>query len=271
MESFELEFTKGFFSRETFRIPFAKIGKGSFTMGDIQNTHPLNIATPAHKVSISRSFYISKYPVTQKIWKAVMGKNPSQIRGEELPVTNISWRDCIRFCWELNGLLGFEKVYYKEEGTKNIRCHIREEGVRLPTEAEWEYCARAKGTHVFSGGDNLYDVGWFNENTSSPMPVGKKKSNDFFLYDMSGNVFEWCWDLFDRDYYEACGQEVVDPQGSTYGTKRIKRGGAWLYSQEAATVCMRGFESEDYESDTCGFRIVTPSLFRGESVFRHAK
>ena len=266
--NFEIRFSRGIFWPESYKILFEGIVPGQFVMGDDTNTDVLSVTKPKHHVLISTPFYMSKFLITQKIWTAVMGKNPSVVKGDDLPVINVSWRDCVQFCIELNKILKFAPTYSYEEGTNVVLCNFASEGIRLPTEAEWEYCARGGENYMYAGSNNLFEVGWFQENANNIMPVGLKKPNKFLLYDMSGNVFEWCHDRFDRAYYQECGEIISDPQGPTKGFSRIKRGGGWLYKPHASTVYMRGFENENYSSDTCGFRIVTSSIFCGESLLR---
>ena len=174
---------------------------GTFTMGDKDNK-------PKHKVTIS-SFAIGKYEVTQKEWETVMGYNPSYFKGDNKPVEGVSWEDCQTFINELNNITGAK--------------------FRLPTEAEWEFSARG-GNHSkgykFSGSDDLNKVAWNVRNSSNTThDIGTKSSNELGLYDMSGNVTEWCHDWYDGSYYRLSPNS--NPQGPSTGTRRVARGGSF--------------------------------------------
>lgn len=190
-------------------IELVKVEAGNFTMGATSaKEKPDDNEKPAHEVSLSRNYYIGKYEVTQEVWKAVMGNNPSKFKGTNLPVEMVSWKDCLKFIAKLNRMTGLQ--------------------FRLPTEAEWEYAARggnkSKG-YQYCGSDNLTEIAWYNENSGNRThPVGTKKANELGIYDMSGNVMEWCQDWF--GYY--AGSSKKDPVGPYTGTFRINRGGCWL-------------------------------------------
>lgn len=173
-------------------------------------------AKPVHQVKVN-NFYIGQTEVTQELWEAIMGSNPSasELRGQKLPVTNVSWDDCEEFIAKLQQLTG-----------KNFR---------LPTEAEWEYAARGgkeSNGYIFSGGNTCEDVAWFNENRGAYWlhEVATKKANELGLYDMSGNVSEWCHDWYDSDYY--CHSVINNPTGPEKGNCRVVRGGS-CYSTSA--------------------------------------
>ncbi len=159
---------------------------------------------PAHEVTLS-SYYIGKTEVTQALWEAVMGSNPSNFEGDNLPVEEVSWSDCQEFILELNRLTGKQ--------------------FRLPTEAEWEYAARggnqSKG-YIYSGSNNANEVAWCDGGNGTH-PVGTKQPNELGLYDMSGNVWEWCADWYGG--YSSGAQ--TDPTGPASGSDRVERGGSW--------------------------------------------
>ena len=178
---------------------------GTFTMGATsEQQNPDYDEKPTHTVSLS-SFYIGKYEVTQALWKAVMGSNPSNWKGDNLPVENVSWNDCQTFLRKLNAMTG-----------KNFR---------LPTEAEWEFSARggnwSRG-YQYSGSNVLSDVAWYDDNSGNKTHnVGTKNPNDLGIYDMSGNVWEWCQDW--KGSYSSSVQ--TNPKGPRSGSDHVNRGG----------------------------------------------
>ena len=189
-------------------IEMMKVEADSFIMGATSTKEePDEDEKPAHEVIVLQNYYLGKYEVTQEVWKAVMGNNPSKFKGPNLPVEMVSWNDCQKFIAKLNRMTGLQ--------------------FRFPTEAEWEFAARggkeSKG-YQYCGSDNIADVAWFSANSNSKThPVGMKKPNELGLYDMSGNVMEWCQDWYGR--YGSLSQK--DPTGSYVGTLRINRGGCW--------------------------------------------
>ena len=184
-------------------MEFVLIRPGSFTMGTDKN----DAEKPAHKVTITKPFYLGKYEVTQEQWETVMGSNPSNFKGPKLPVERVSWSECRDFVDKLK-----ETVPGHE--------------FRLPTEAQWEYACRAgsAGDYCFGDGDkNLGEYAWYSSNAGSQThPVGEKKPNAWGLYDMHGNVWEWCSDA----YGPYSGEAVSDPAGATSGS-HVLRGGSW--------------------------------------------
>ena len=184
-------------------------------------------------------FAISKYPVTQKQWKAIMGSNPSEFTGcDQCPIDRVSWDDAQRFIETLNKLSG--KKY------------------ALPTEAEWEYAAKGGPKtqgYRYSGSDNIDDVAWHTGNSNrQPHPVGEKAPNELGLYDMSGNMWEWCQDWYDKNYYEL--QERNNPIGPVSGSGRVRRGGSWFTQAANCKTSTRNSVKQDYKDDSGGFRLV---------------
>ncbi|GEM_PF-4004828 len=215
-------------------MKFVLIPAGEFMMGSNEYNHE----KPVHKVKISRPFYLGIYPVTQREWEQVMGNNPSNFKGNNLPVESISWYDAQEFIKKLN----------EKEGTDKYR---------LPSEAEWEYAARAGTTTRYSFGDDeskLGDYAWYGANSGSKThEVGQKKSNPWGLYDMHGNVWEWVQDKWHSNYNGA------PTDGSAWerdGSNRVDRGGGWSGSARSCRSAGRDFYDADYRTDSFGFRLL---------------
>jgi len=233
------------------------IPAGSFTMG---NDGEID-AKPIHQVSVS-GFYMGKHEVTQEIYAKVMGKNPSKWKGETNPVERVSWLDAIRSCNALSEKEGLRPCY----DLKTRACDFKADGYRLPTEAEWEYACRAGTTADYHFGRTDADLArheWFQDNAfGQSHPVGKKRPNAFGLYDMSGNVREWCNDWYQVDgYKQDASGPVTDPRGPAKGQKKVLRGGAWSVTAKSCTSWTRycddpGFTDACLVQDDCGFRCV---------------
>ena len=195
--------------KDGLNIEMVRVEAGTFMMGATpEMKYPYENEKPVHQVTLTNNFYIGKYEVTQALWQAVMGDNPSMNKGENLPVELVRWDDCQEFINKLNNMTGRE--------------------FRLPTEAEWEYAARggknSKG-YQYSGSDNVYDVAWYDTNVEEkPHPVGTKAPNELGIYDMAGNVAEWCQDKFGN--YKNSPQ--TNPTGTQKGKNRVTRGGSWF-------------------------------------------
>ena len=224
---------------ETFNIggvefTMVKVNGGSFMMG-CDDKESYSDEQPANKVTLD-SYYIGSTPVTQVLWKSVMGNNPSYFKGEKLPVEQVSWKDCQEFIKKLNQLTGKQ--------------------FRLPTEAEWEFASRggnrSKG-YKYAGSNDIEEVGWYYENGNDQThTVGEKKPNELGLYDMSGNVFEWCQDWYCK-YIDTVKTNKTRPCKSYY---YVVRGGCW---NDVAIDCRvsgrNGFEPTFY-CTRIGFRLV---------------
>ena len=205
-------------------IDMVRVEAGTFTMGaTAEMKDPNDDEKPTHRVTLTNDYYIGKYEVTQALWKAVMGKNPSYFKGDNLPVENVSWDDCQEFISKLNSITG--KTF------------------RLPTEAEWEYAARGGNKsrgYQYSGSNNLSDVAWFFDNSGSKThAVGTKQANELGIYDMSGNVWEWCQDWYGK--YKRSSQ--VNPTGANSGSNRVRRGGSWGTTARACRSSCRHYDS----------------------------
>ena len=195
---------------------------------------------PAHAVTLTQPFYMGKYDVTQEQYQAVLGTNPSNFTGKDNPVENVSWDDAQTFC---------QKV---AEQTKV--------SVGLPSEAEWEYACRAGTTTEFYSGDvesDLDRVAWYSANSKGKThPVGQKEPNTFGLYDMHGNVWQWCHDLWNEDYYANAPAE--NPLGPALGMSRLLRGGSCLNRPMVCRSAYRDWTTPDTRNFLVGFRMVAP-------------
>ncbi|MGD8241068.1 MAG: formylglycine-generating enzyme family protein [Armatimonadota bacterium] len=235
-------------------VEMVLIAAGSFTMGDARGEPD---ETP-HKVRVT-AFYMDKYPVTQRQYEKLMGKNPSRWKGRGNPVEQVRWSDAVRYCNERSRREGLRPCY----DLKTWKCHFDANGYRLPTEAEWEYACRAGTTGRYSFGDSvgkLKNCAWFKDNAAGrPRPVGQKLPNAWGLHDMHGNVWEWCNDHYAVDYYQRSPEK--DPTGPGEGDTRVVRGGCWRSPAEKCRSSHRNNEAPGY-SDICfgydiyGFRAV---------------
>jgi formylglycine-generating enzyme len=229
---------------KTMGMNFSLIPAGTFTMGSPTDEVGRYSSETQHKITISKGFYMQTTEVTQSQWNAVMGSEPwkGQISegGPNYPAMYVSWNDAVAYC---------EKLSEKEGKT-----------YRLPTEAEWEYACRAKTHTAWSFGNDekeLGNYGWYHKNTNGPYDpqVGSKKPNAFGLYDMHGNVMEWCSDYYEEDYY--LQSPATDPQGPTTGSIHVLRGGAWINDANETRSANRNFVGADVRvSSLVGFRIV---------------
>jgi formylglycine-generating enzyme required for sulfatase activity len=195
---------------------------------------------PQHEVMISKPFYMGVYAVTQEQYEQIMGNNPSQFRGAQNPVECVSWDDAVEFCKKLSQKTG--------------------KTVALPTEAEWEYACRAGSKTRFSYGDDedkLGDYAWYDNNSGDTThPVGQKKPNAWGLYDMHGNVWQWCSDWCGGSYANA---NKTDPTGPASGSLRVLRGGSWNLGPWACPSAYRNWgnlDGHDYSGGGVGFRVV---------------
>ena len=203
------------------------------------------------KVTLSKDFLLFKYPVTQALWKSVMGANPSHFKGANRPVECVSWFDCVAFCNKLSEREGLDPVYTIIGN--DVTCNWDADGYRLPTDSEWEYSARANQDFEYAGSNNVDEVALCYENSDGEThPVGQKKSNGFGLYDMSGNVWEWVWDRF-GDY--SSGSQT-DPTGPDQDSSRVRRGGSWCSGAGCTRVSYRHFYAPTRRYYDLGFRLV---------------
>ena len=217
-------------------IDMVRVEAGTFTMGETVDIKDSYDFVKKHQVTLTNDYYIGKYEVTQALWKAVMGNNPSNLKGDNLPVEQVNWDDCQEFLSKLNS--------------------ITSKTFRLPTEAEWEYAARGGNKsrgYQYSGSNNLSDVAWYGDNSGSKThPVGSKQANELGIYNMAGNVCEWCQDRFGK--YISSSQ--VNPTGANRGSYRVIRGGCWGYSAGICRSSCRSFSPPDHRGSGLGLRLV---------------
>ena len=217
-------------------IEMVKVEAGTFMMGATPEMEkPNSDEKPLHQVTLINDYYMGKYEVTQALWEAVMGSNPSYFKGDNLPVEKVSWNDCQEFISKLNSLTGRK--------------------FRLPTEAEWEYAARggkkSRG-YQYSGSNSISDVAWYDGNSGSkPHPVGTKQANELGIYDMSGNVYEWCSDWYGS--YSSSSQ--TNPTGADSGSFRVFRGGGWGIYARGCRLSYRYIFTPDDRRSYLGLRL----------------
>ncbi|MBN1596385.1 formylglycine-generating enzyme family protein [candidate division FCPU426 bacterium] len=184
-------------------------------------------------------FLLARYPVTQKLYFTITKKSPSSLKGDQNPVENVSWNDAMEFCNLLSRKTGLDEYYSMSHDGRNIICNCESDGFRLPSEAEWEYACRAGNKEVRYG--ELDRIAWYKENSNSKThEVGKKEPNTWGLFDMLGNVWEWCWDLYDE---------------KVYGTYRVFRGGGWNDPARGCLASNRRRSHPEFRIDDLGFRL----------------
>ena len=206
---------------------------GSFEMGSPKNEKNRFDDEKIHDVTLTKSFYMGKHQITQDVWEMVMANNPSQTLGKNFPVTDISWNDCKNFIAKFN--------------------YLTKENCRLPTESEWEFACKAETNWAYSFGDNITpnDANYAGSKTSKIMPIGQYSPNNFGLYDMHGNVWEWCEDWF-GDYPK---KSSTNPKGIAEGTYRVLRGGSFDYNEMYARSSARNFNFPFDRTNDYGFRL----------------
>ncbi len=224
-------------------MKFAWIPPGNFVMGSPVTEEGRNGDETQHKVTLTKGFFLGIYPVTQAVWKKVLGNNPSRFQGDDFPVENVTWNDCQQFLRKLSAIEGHP--------------------YRLPTEAEWEYACRAGTITPFSFGETIsteqvnyngnfpYAKGKKGVYREKTTPIGSFPANAWGLFDMHGNVWEWCSDWY-GDYPQG---EIIDPEGPFTGTQRSLRGGAFSNSAAYVRSASRDKDLPTYRIDYVGFRV----------------
>ena len=237
-------------------MKFTLVPAGTFLMGSTDaDKAAQSDERPQHEVRITKAFYLGIHEVTQGQYQAVTGENPSYFKGsDDLPVENVSWLDAVQFCNKLSERESL-RPYYRKEGDQVTIAGGN--GYRLPTEAEWEYACRAGSGTAYGFGDDAARLGefaWFKGNSGDKThPVGQKQPNAFGLYDMHGNVWEWCWDGYDPDYYKR--SPVDDPSGPVDGSNRVFRGGGWNCAAENCRAAYRNGNTPTNAINSLGLRL----------------
>ena len=216
----QITYEDGVLTLNGLRYELALVEAGTFTMGAAPEVQkPSSFETPAHQVTLTKNYLIGKTVVTQAQWAAIMGENPAYFEGDNFPMRDVSWDDCQSFIDKINAATG-----------KNFR---------LPTEAEWEFAARGgnKSKHfLYSGSNDINAVAWYLDNNRDALSeVAKKQPNELGLYDMSGNILEWCYDWY-ADYSD---KPQTDPTGPETGPERVTRGGTYYWEEEYCRPSMR--------------------------------
>jgi formylglycine-generating enzyme required for sulfatase activity/TolB-like protein len=246
---------------------FVFVPPGTFSMGSANGESD---EKPAHQVTISKGFYMSDHEVTQREWAEVMGTTiarqwamagngggPSRGVGRNYPMYCVNWHEALEYCNRRSVKEGLTPAY--SGSGEHITCNFKANGYRLPTEAEWEWAARGGGKdsmiYEYSGSGSVDAAAWYNGNSGGAThPVKTKGANSLGLYDMSGNVWEWCWDRYGG--YSSGAQ--TDPAGASSGAARVWRGGSWNYVAENARVANRSGSTPSHRSSLLGFRLVRP-------------
>jgi formylglycine-generating enzyme required for sulfatase activity len=245
------------------------IQPGSFTMGSPVTELGRESDEDLHQVILTKAFYISKYELTQHEWVSVMGPGDSYFPGELRPQDSLTWDDAARFCNQLSVRQGLSPAYTITDAVTSgghiVEADVRRDpaslGYRLPTEAEWEYACRATSQSAFCNGgistvscaadSNLEKVGWYCGNTTSTHEVGGRPPNSWGLFDMHGNVMEWC-----EDWYAAYRGAETDPEGPATGYNKVTRGGGWNADVQDCRSARRDFYPSNQREHKFGLRIV---------------
>jgi len=251
-------------SESTIVGEYALISAGTFTMGSPTSEPYRGSGEDQHTVTLTRDFYIGLYEVTQAQWQALMGNNPSTFSscGSSCPVERVNWYEAVAYANALSQSEGFEACYTLSgcagDPGEDMECSdnvgfsgLDCTGYRLPTEAEWEYAARACTTTAWYCGSNescVADIAWYAGSTTQP--VGQKNPNAWGLYDMSGNVWEWVW-----DWYDDFPSSATDPTGPSSGQYRVFRGGGWGSDASGVRSADRNYRAPGNRTYDLGFRL----------------
>ena len=224
------------------KLELVQVSAGTFMMGSPDGEEGRGGDESRVRVRITEPFYLGKTEITQVQWESVMGNNPSYVEGDNLPVERVSWDEAMEFC---------RKLTERERSAGRL---LRDWKYTLPTEAQWEYACRAGTTTAYCTGNSSGDLaraGWYYVNGGGKThPVGKKMPNAWGLYDMHGNVWEWC-----LDWYDSRLQGGDNPTGPKSGSSRVRRGGGWSFIAQSCRSAYRGYRSPVSRSNGLGFRV----------------
>lgn len=230
------------------RIDFLAVSAGEFDMGSKSGSAD---EMPTHKVKLTANLLVSKYEITSYLWNLLSDTSRFDPIKKDLPASGISWEEAVKFCNKLSQVEGLDTCYIYSKGQwiwdKSKRAY------RLPTEAEWEYICRGGTEGDFGGISNIDSAGWFANNSGfNAQAVGRKLPNKFGLFDLHGNLREWCWDYYSETYYSVSQQ--IDPSGPSTGNSRVNRGGGYPDPNNKLRASARNYDDGDYSA--CGIRIV---------------
>ncbi|HOH79763.1 MAG TPA: SUMF1/EgtB/PvdO family nonheme iron enzyme [Candidatus Cloacimonadota bacterium] len=231
-------------------IPMVKVAGGEYLMGDVFDIGNED-EKPIHQVRLS-DFFLGQFEVTQGEWKQVMGSNPSTFQGDDRPVENVTWLQAVQFCNALSATEGLDSCYLIS--ADRVSLDPGANGYRLPTEAEWEYAARGGNNHsdfYFAGSDDLDSVSWYGSKAWT-LSVGKLQSNELGIHDLSGNIWEWCWDWYASSYPQTGS---TNPRGPNSGSLKVLRGGGWGATPNQCRNTSRHSSSPGHKHGSIGFRV----------------
>ena len=251
-------------------LEMIELPDGEFWMGSPQREKGRYADEVRHRVRLS-AFAMAKYPVTQHLYKSIMGVNPSLFLGGARPVEKVSWFEAVRFCNKLSELAGLQPCYQVTEaqdetgrvGPPQVVWSRGADGYRLPTEAEWEYSCRAGTQSAYSFGDETEELGeyaWFAANSGrSTQEVGQKKANNWGVHDLHGNIWEWCWDWYEPYKVTDDNDMIVNPVGPPAGKGRVVRGGSFNSGPRVLRAAFRNKLQPEEHDRYLGFRCVRGS------------